>query len=147
MIIEFARNVLGVRDAEHEETQPGAPRLAVTALACSLAGQDHAVRLLAGTRVASLYDVPQAVEPFFCSYGLNPEYRTRLEARGLIVSGVGQDDEVRVMELADHPFFIGTLYVPQARSRPGEPHPLCTALASAARHATSRPEQRTTYPA
>jgi CTP synthase (UTP-ammonia lyase) len=49
------------------------------------------------------------------------------------VSGVGEDGEVRVLELADHPFFVGTLFVPQARTRAGEPHPLIAALADAAR--------------
>lgn len=136
--IEFARDVLGIADADHQETSPGAPRLAVTALACSLAGQDHAIRLIAGTRAAALYGVTEAVEPFFCRFGLNPEYRARFEARGLTVSGVGEDGEVRVVELADHPFFVGTLFVPQARTRPGTPHPLIAALADAARASASR---------
>ena len=61
------------------------------------------------------------------------EFRPLLEARGLGVSGLGEDGLVRVLELREHPFFFGTLYVPQARSRPGAPHPLVAALAEAAR--------------
>ena len=133
MVVEFARNVLGIREADHAETNPGAPRLAVTPLTCSLSGQDHPVRLLAGSQVRALCGADQAVEPFYCNYGLNPEFRPLLEARGLKVAGLGEDGEVRVLELAGHPFFMGTLYVPQARSRPGAPHPLFAGLAAAAR--------------
>jgi len=132
IVVEFARNVLGIPDADHAETNPGAPRLAVTPLTCSLAGQQHAVRFLPGTRVAGCYGGDLAIEPFFCNYGLNPEFRPRLEARGLMVSGLGEDGAVRVLELAGHPFFLGTLYVPQARPEP-RPHPLFLALAAAAR--------------
>jgi CTP synthase (UTP-ammonia lyase) len=134
MVVEFARNVLGIRDADHAETNPAAPRLAITPLSCSLAGQTHPVRFLAGSRAAALYGVEQAEEPFYCNYGLNPEIRPTLEAHGLSVSGLGEDGAVRVLELSGHPFFFGTLYVPQARSRPGLPHPLIAALADAARN-------------
>lgn len=137
VVLEFVRNVLGVADAEHEETSPGAPRLAVRALSCSLAGQDHEVRLLPGTRVAEIYRASASVEPFFCRYGLSPEYRPALEARGLGVSAVDDRGEPRVLELAGHPFFFATLYVPQVRSRAGSPHPLVAALVAAARRSGS----------
>ena len=133
IVVEFARNVLGIPDADHAETNPGAPRLAITPLTCSLAGQHHPVRLCAGSMAAELYGVGEAVEPFYCNFGLNPEFRPLLEARGLVVSGLGTDGEVRVLELRGHPFFFGTLYVPQARSRPEAPHPLVTGLAAALR--------------
>ena len=135
VVLEFVRNVLGVSDAEHAETSPNAPRLAVTALSCSLAGQDHRVRLVPGTRASAAYHAEATVEPFFCRYGLGEEYRPALEARGLTVSGVGEHGEPRVLELAGHPFFVATLYVPQVRSRPGSPHPLVEALVAAAREA------------
>ena len=133
LILEFARHVLGRAGANHEETSPGAPDLAVTALACSLAGQTHPVRFVAGTRTAAIYGVEEALEPFFCSYGLNPEYRSLLEAHGLIVSGVDRLGAVRIVELPAHPFFIGTLFVPQARHSRATPHPLITAFLAAAR--------------
>ena len=133
MLLEFVRNVLGVADAEHAEADPGAPRLAVTPLSCSLAGQSHPVRLLPGSRAAALCAADTVVEPFYCSYGLNPDYQAALEARGFRVAGRSLDGVVRVMELQDHPFFMGTLYVPQARSRPGEQHPLVAGLVDAAR--------------
>jgi len=133
IVVEFTRNVLGITDADHAETNPSAPRLAITPLTCSLAGQTHPVRLIAGSRAAGIYGIETSMEPFYCNFGLNPDFRPLLEARGLLVSGAGEDGLVRVLELRDHPFFLGTLYVPQARSKPGEPHPLVTALATAAR--------------
>ena len=132
MLVEYARNVLGVEGAEHAETSPGADRLVVTPLSCSLGGEDHPVRLLPGTRAASLYGAGEVVEPYYCNYGLNPEYRPRLEQAGLLVSGIDEDGEVRVVELRDHPFFVATLYCFQVRSRPGEPHPLVAGLVAAA---------------
>ncbi|MGA2082366.1 MAG: gamma-glutamyl-gamma-aminobutyrate hydrolase family protein [Holophaga sp.] len=133
MVVEFARNVLGIVDADHAETNPAAPRLAVTPLTCSLAGQSHPVRVVPGTFAAGLYRCETTVEPFYCNYGLNPDFRPQLEARGLVVSGFGEDGRERIIELRGHPFFLGTLYVPQARSRPGEPHPLVAGLVAAAR--------------
>lgn len=140
LVVEFARDVAGIADADHAESSPGAGRLAVTALACSLAGQTHSVRFIAGTQAAAIYQTQETLEPFLCSYGLNPEFRPLLESHGLRVSGVGADGEVRIVELPSHPFFIGTLYVPQARHEPGKPHPLVSAFVAAARrrHAEAR---------
>jgi len=132
IILEFVRNVLGIADADHAETSPSAPRLAITPLACSLAGQSHPIRLVAGSMAAGIYGVETVNEPFFCSFGLNPYYRPMIESQGLRVSGVGEDGLARVVELPEHPFFFGTLFVPQAQSTPEEPHPLLTAFVAAA---------------
>jgi CTP synthase (UTP-ammonia lyase) len=133
LILEFARNVLGRVSADHEETSPGAPDLAVTALTCALAGQTHPVRIIAGTRAAAMYGVDEALEPFFCSYGLNPAYRPLLEASGLVISGIDRLGEARIIELPAHPFYVGSLFVPQARHSRAEPHPLISAFIAAAR--------------
>lgn len=132
LIVEFMRNVVGVADADHEETSPAAPHLAVTALQCSLAGQVHRVRLLPGTLAQAIYGALEAREPFYCNYGLNPKYRPLLEPHGLRVSGIGDGDEARIVELSGHPFFFGTLYVPQALHETGSSHALIRALVSAA---------------
>jgi CTP synthase (UTP-ammonia lyase) len=66
-------------------------------------GQEAAVRLLPGTKAAELYGADTADEDYFCNYGLNPEYRPRLETEGLCVSGIDDEGEVRVVELAGHP--------------------------------------------
>jgi CTP synthase (UTP-ammonia lyase) len=132
VVVEYVRNVLGFIDADHEAVHPAAPRLAVTALTCSLAGQLHPVTVMPGTQAAALYQATDIVEPFFCSYGLNPTYRGPLEQHGMVVSGTGEDGEVRILELPDHPFFLATLYVPMASSTPEHPHPLVSGFAAAA---------------
>ena len=132
MVVEFARNVLGIEDADHAETNPDAARLAVTPLSCSLVGQSHPVRILPGTLAIAIYGTERSVEPFFCNYGLNPEFLPRLEAAGLKASGLGEDGTVRILELDGHPFFFANLFVPQARVGAG-PHPVLLALAAAAR--------------
>lgn len=79
-----------------------------------------------------LYDRIDVSEPFTCNYELNPEYRDRLEAAGLKVSGTSADGGARIVELPDHDFFIGTGFVPQLSSKPGHPHPLIAAFLKAA---------------
>jgi CTP synthase (UTP-ammonia lyase) len=71
-------------------------------------------------------------EPFTCNYELNPEYRGKLEAAGLKISGVSADGGARIIELPDHNFFIGTGFVPQLASEPGRPHPMIAAFLKAA---------------
>ena len=130
-MIEYARNVLGVREAEHAEYDPYASRLFVTALECSLAGTTMTVRLNPGSRAADAYSALEAVESYYCNFGLNAEYRAALEAGGLVVSGTDHDGEVRVIELPDHPFFVATLFVPQVASTEDVPHPLVSAYIAA----------------
>jgi len=129
--VEIARNVLGVRDADHEESSPQAGRRVITALACSLVGQTHAVRLTPGSLAAGLYGRHDVLEDYYCNYGVNPDYRLQFEARGLRVSGVGEEGEIRIVELPEHPFFLGTLFLPQAGSTPERPHPLLKGYADA----------------
>jgi CTP synthase (UTP-ammonia lyase) len=105
----------------------------VTPLACSLVGEEERVELLAGTRAARLYGVPEAIESYRCRYGLSREWEARLEERGLRVTARGPDGEVRILELDGHPFFVGTLFLPQMHSAPGAPHPVLAALAEAAK--------------
>jgi CTP synthase (UTP-ammonia lyase) len=130
--IEYARDVLGIEAAEHEESSPEAEELAIVKLPVSLAGGEHEVFFSSGSRVEAIYGASAAVEPFFCSYGLNPDYRSKLEENGLRISGTSSDGAARVLELPEHRFFIATLYVPQAHHRPDDPHPLVTAFVAAA---------------
>ena len=130
--VEFARDVLGVAQADHEESNPGAPELVIVKLPLSLAGGEREVFFEPGSRVAAIYRASAAIEPFFCSFGLNPAYRSRVEGHGLAISGTGADGAARVFELLEHPFFVATLYVPQARYTADDPHPLVTAFVAAA---------------
>ncbi|HEY6005784.1 MAG TPA: hypothetical protein VIV57_23080 [Anaeromyxobacter sp.] len=86
-----------------------------------------------GTRAFELYGAAAADEDFFCNYGVNPSWVPRLQAAGLVVSGVGEAGETRVVELPEHPFFVASLFLPQARSSPEAPHPLLTGFAAAVR--------------
>ena len=107
----------------------------ITTLACSLVGQTHVVKLEAGSLAARLYGRHEASEDYYCNYGLNPQYRARLERAGVRVSGVGADGEVRLIELPGHPFFLATLFLPQSCSAPEAPHPLLAGWAAAVAHA------------
>ena len=131
MILEFARNVLGFVDAQHAEYNPDASRLFISRLACSLVGREMQLRFAAGSQAASIYGTLQATENYYCNFGVNPEYVALLAGGPLVVSGSDAEGEVRVIELPGHPFFLGTLFVPQARSTAAAPHPLVSAFLSA----------------
>jgi CTP synthase (UTP-ammonia lyase) len=133
VLVEYARNVLGVAAADHAETSPDGDALVVTPLSCSLSGVSDRVLVSPGSIAATLYGTGDVEEDFFCNYGLNPAYRPRLENAGLRVTGVDQDGAARIVELGEHPFFLATLYCFQTRSRPGHPHPLAAGFVDAAR--------------
>jgi CTP synthase (UTP-ammonia lyase) len=106
-------------------------------------GQAHPVTVLPGTRAAALYRETTVTEDYYCSYGVAPAFRSRLEAGGMAVTAIGADDgEIRIVELPGHPFFLATLFLPQTRSTPARPHPLLAGFADAVRaraaHATAR---------
>jgi CTP synthase (UTP-ammonia lyase) len=132
LVIEYARNVLGLGDADHAEWNPLASRLLVAPLACSLAGQRAEVELLPGSRAHASYGVGRVSEEYRCSFGLNPAYEPALERAGLRVTGRDREGAARVVELHDRPFYVGTLYVPQLSSSPERPHPLLLAFLQAA---------------
>jgi CTP synthase (UTP-ammonia lyase) len=133
VVIEFARNIMGIRDAEHAEEHPDAANLFVTPLACSLVGKVEEVNLVAGSRAFEVYGGLHSMEHFFCNYGLNPSRRKDVEEAGLRFSGFDTGGEVRVIELPRANFFFATLFVPQANSSPSSPHPMITGLLQAAR--------------
>ena len=128
VLLEYARNVLGFQDASHAEYDPYASRLFISRLACSLAGKEMSLRLEAGSKAAEAYGSLHASERYYCNFGVNPEYVDAIRVGPLRVTGFDGDDEFRVVEYPDHPYFVATLFVPQARSRPGAPHPLARAL-------------------
>jgi CTP synthase (UTP-ammonia lyase) len=135
LVIEYARNVMGITDAAHAETDPYASCLFITPLSCSLVGKTMDVALKPGGKAALACHSHQSTEAFYCNFGLNPEYQQQLEQHGLEITGTDQNGEARIAELSGHPFFVGTLFVPQARSTEGNPHPLilefCRAASSA----------------
>ena len=141
IVIEYARNVLGIADAEHAEYDPNAAHALIRALPCSLAGKTLRIDLATGSKARSIYGRDQIEETYHCSFGLDPAYRAQIETAGLRVTGVeaggpGAEAESvgegRIVELPSHPFFMGTLFAPQMHSNEGAPHPLVLAFVRAA---------------
>jgi CTP synthase (UTP-ammonia lyase) len=131
MVIEYARNVLGVPDAQHAEVDPNASTLFITPLSCSLRGRSMSLQLAPDSQVANHYASTSVVEQYYCNFGVDPARVSQLKSGPMRISGSDSEGEVRVLELPGHPFFIGTLFVPQARSTQDQPHPLITAFVRA----------------
>jgi CTP synthase (UTP-ammonia lyase) len=124
LTIEYARNVMGLRDAAHAESDPYASCLFATPLSCSLVGKTMEVAVKPGSKAARAFGATQSMEKFYCNFGLNPEYQEELEKHGLEITGRDQNNEARIVEFPPHPFFLGTLFVPQASSEAWNPHRL-----------------------
>lgn len=128
IVIEYARNVLGFKDAQHAEYDPYASKLFISQLACSLAGREMQLNFVPGSRVAAIYGSLSATEHYYCNFGVNPDCIRELKQGPLNISGSDIEGDIRVIEHPSHPFFIGTLFVPQTRSTPESPHPLVSAF-------------------
>ena len=131
IVIEYARNVLNFEDAEHAEYNPYASNLLISKLECSLAGQFLAIEIKEDSNVFRIYGKRSIKEHYYCNFGLNPEYQEILDKGGLRVVGMDQNNEARILELPDHPFFVATLFVPQLNSSYADPHPLLVAFLNA----------------
>jgi CTP synthase (UTP-ammonia lyase) len=124
--------VLGLKDAEHEESSPGASTLFISKLACSLVGKTQEIRMAPDSIAHRAYGKLGVMEQFFCNYGLNPAFRDEVKRGKLNTTGVDSEGEVRIVELSDHPFFVATLFLPQIASKPESAHPLILAYLKAA---------------
>ena len=123
---------MGIQDAEHEETAPGAPTLFITKLACSLVGKTETIKITPGSRAHQAYSREEVREQFQCNYGLNSAFRDRIGRKELKITGVYLEGGVRMVELPTHRFYVATLFLPQISSRPDSPHPLIVAYLRAA---------------
>lgn len=132
-LLEYARNVLGWRDAEHAELAPDAPRSVITALSCALVETTAAVRLIAYTRIAEAYGRLDIQAGYRCRYGVNPDLEAALLEGNLIASARDAAGDLRAVELLDHPFFVATLFQPERAALNGSVVPLVTALLNACR--------------
>ncbi len=130
--LEYARNVLGLANADHAESNPGASRLFITPLSCSLVGKAMSIRVLPDSMAGRCYRASEVTENYYCNFGLNPDYKKELETAGLKITGRDSDGEARIVELPSHPFLVGTLFVPQTRSTEDTPHPLIEGFLQAA---------------
>lgn len=127
MVIEFARNVLNVEDAEHAEYNPYASRLVVNPLSCDLKGKPLEIEIdERKSKTYSIYKSNFIREKYYCNFGLNPEYQSQFDENGFKIVGSDRHREARIVELENHPFFIATLFVPQDNSTMEKPHELIT---------------------
>ncbi|MDF0605682.1 CTP synthase [Neisseriaceae bacterium TC5R-5] len=130
-LLEFARTVLGWHDAEHGETHPDAKRVVIAPLSCALIETHQALQLRAGSKIASAYAGLQCEESYRCSYGLNPAFASTLTQGALRASAHDAAQEVRAVELNDHPFFVATLFQPERAALQEQVPPLVHAFVKA----------------
>ena len=123
---------MGYRQADHEETAPNAPTLIISRLASSLIGVIQPIKILPGSHAYKAYGQQEIKEQFSCNYGLNPHFRDEIARGKLRITGLGLDEEARIVELSDHRFYVATLFLPQISSEPDKPHPLIVAYLKAA---------------
>ncbi len=124
-VVEFARNVAGLSQATSQELADS-PHSVV----CPTAGGEmrlglYPCQVLAGSRLHQVYKTETIHERHRHRYQFNNAFRRELAACGLVYSGLSPDENlVEAIELADHPWYIGTQFHPEFKSRPNRPHPL-----------------------
>jgi CTP synthase len=147
MVVEFARDVAGLKEAHTAEVNPKTPHPVIDIMPdqkkiISDSSYGGTMRLGAypaaikkGTVAARLYGARTISERHRHRYEVNLRYIERIERKGLVFSGVSPDR--RLMEIAElpadkHPFFVGTQFHPEFKSRPLRPHPLFIGFVRAA---------------
>ncbi|HZB13380.1 MAG TPA: hypothetical protein VE467_10145 [Chryseolinea sp.] len=128
MILEYATNVLKIKDAGHEEINSKAVPV-ISKLSCSLKGQEELV--LIPDKRSWLYKVlgmESITGKYYCSYGLNPAFQERLSLSPFVFTAFSPTGEVRAFELMTHRFFKGTLFQPSLDSSLENPNPLITSF-------------------
>ena len=148
MVVEFARGVLGWKDAHTTEIAPATrhPVIAVMPeqgkriLKEEYGGTmrlgAYEARLAPGSVARAAYRRAAVSERHRHRYEVNNEFRARIEEAGLVFSGTSPDGalcEIAELPAAEHPFFLGTQFHPELKARPLDPHPLFTAFLQAAR--------------
>jgi CTP synthase len=132
-VVEYARNVLGLKDAHTTEVNTSTPHPVITLLdeqkrVTQIGGTmrlgAQKIILKEGTLVYSLYGTKYITERHRHRYEVNPLYVDKLEQAGLVVSGVSENGLVEFIELPNHKFFVATQAHPEFKSRPLSPSPL-----------------------
>ncbi len=147
MVIEYARNVVGLDGATSSEFEPNAKHPVIATMAEQVSKLENSemggtmrlglyeASLLEGSIVQGLYGAKSASERHRHRYEVNNHYRDQIAAKGLVFSGTSPDGHlVEYVELprSVHPFFVGTQAHPEFRSRPTKPNPLFFGLIQAA---------------
>lgn len=145
-VLEYARNVLKLKDASTEEIDDTAKHLVIGVMPEQrekIAQKDmggtmrlgqYPAELKKGTLAKKAYKADTIIERHRHRYEVNPEYINELQNGGLVFSGMSPD--ARLMEIAElpqdiHPFFLGVQFHPELQARPLDPHPLFTAFVKA----------------
>ncbi|TNF72746.1 MAG: CTP synthase [Acidobacteria bacterium] len=142
MVIEYARNVCGIEDATSSEFDADATHAVIYKLRDLLGVEEmggtmrlgaYPCQLREGTLAEKTYGVPEISERHRHRYEVNQKYLQQLTDNGLVVSGMSPDGKfVEMIELADHPWFLGCQFHPEYKSKPTDPHPLFVSYIRAA---------------
>jgi CTP synthase len=149
MTIEYARNVCGIKDATSSEFDPETDHAVIYKLRDLLGVEEmggtmrlgaYPCRLKEGTLARRIYGVPEISERHRHRYEVNQKYLPSLVEHGLVISGLSPDGKfVEMVELPDHPWFLGCQFHPEYKSKPTEPHPLFVSyIAAALAHKTEK---------
>ena len=143
-IVEYARHVAGLEDAHSIELNPQTPYPVIALLPDQNGVEDIGGTLRLGaypcildktTKAYELYGSEEIHERHRHRYEVNNDFRRILVDKGMTLSGLSPDGRiVEMIELKDHPFFIGTQAHPELKSRPNRPHPLFRGFVEAALH-------------
>ncbi len=131
-VVEFARNVLGLKEAHSAEIDPNTPYPVVDLMSEKMDEENGTMRLglypcklKEGSLAEKIYGKELIYERHRHRYEFNNQYREKLEDKGLIISGLSPDERlVEIIELKDHPWFLGCQFHPEFKSRPTKAHPL-----------------------
>lgn len=141
-VVEFARNVCGLKDANSSEFDPNTPHPVIHIMESqkSLKQLGGTMRLGAypcvireGTLAARAYRTTEISERHRHRYEVNNHYRSILQEHGMVLSGISPDGSlVEIIELKNHPYFLGCQFHPELKSRIMKPHPLFVSFVEAA---------------
>jgi CTP synthase len=142
-VIEMARDVAGMVGANSTEFDPETPYPVIDLMPEQQSVEDmggtmrlgsYPCEIQSGTLTGQIYGENLIFERHRHRFEVNNRFRGRLEEAGLVASGVSPDQRlVEIMELRDHPWFVGTQFHPEFQSRPNRPHPLFRSFVGAAR--------------
>jgi CTP synthase len=151
-VIEFARNVAGLKGANSTEFEPTPAfpvidflpeQRSVTEKGATMRLGSYPCVLTPGTRAAAAYGAQEISERHRHRYEVNNDFRERLVEKGLVISGSSPDQKlVEMVELKDHPYFVGCQFHPEFKSRPQSAHPLFRSFIAAALRARLEKRRR-----
>jgi len=134
MCVEFARNVLGLENANSSEFNRGTEHPVIDLMyeQRSITDMGGTMRLglypcviKPNTKAAKVYNAERIDERHRHRWEFNNKYRAEFEAGGMVFSGSSPDEKlVEISEIADHPYMVGSQFHPEFLSRPNRPHPL-----------------------